>query len=484
MSGESQGHFRTVARLKGMRDVSQESWRTARDLQDRVMDLIGGFGYRRLETPILEPTDLFSRKSAGELASRIYSFADPGSALVSLRPEYTSSVIRHCLENAATVDLPARWQYSGPVFRYEASEPEAGGQFIQAGAELVGSSSVLADAEVLCLAGAALSHLGVRDWRLELADLDVLSSVLNAAGVSERARAFVISSMPRLRQGRQAIPGVMEEALRLHVTGEDSERDTLGQAVEGLDDDQARVVLRGLLQWSAADQLGQRNPGEVVDRLLRKLRGGDNEDTLRRGLELAGDLAVVRGEPGGALEEAGAIVRASKADETAFTRFSELLNLLASDSGLSGRLVLDFGLVRDLAYYNGIVFEVKHSSWAGALGGGGRYDGLAQALGGGAPLPALGFAYNLGAVQTLIGDDCIEGGAPWPSPTTLVAAENAASRRDALTAVDELRRQGVLAELEVGGRGLESALSYAVKRGMTRVLVAHQDGRRTSHTVE
>jgi len=77
---------KTVARLRGMHDVSQESWRTKRDLQDRLMELFGSYGYRCLETPILEPTDLFLRKSGGELASRIYSFTDPGSNLVSLRP--------------------------------------------------------------------------------------------------------------------------------------------------------------------------------------------------------------------------------------------------------------------------------------------------------------------------------------------------------------------------------------------------------------
>ena len=445
---------------------------------------MGGFGYRHLETPILEPTDLFLRKSAGELASRIYSFTDPGSNLVSLRPEFTSSIMRHYLEHAAKIGLPARWQYSGPVFRYELSHPETSGQFIQVGAELVGSSSVLADAEVLCLAGRVLSQFGLEDWRLELADLDVLNSLLTAVGVSERARTFIIGSVPRLRQGRQAIPNVMEEAQQLRITGRDNESDTLGQAVEGLDDNQARVVIRGLLEWSAADQLGQRNPDEVVDRLLRKLRGSDNEDTLRRGLELASDLAVVAGEPHEALPAAEDIVRAAGADESAFVRFSELVNLLQSISGILGRLVLDFGLVRDLAYYNGIVFEVKHASRIDSLGGGGRYDGLAQALGSREPVPALGFAYNLEAIQALTSSDHVPDNSAWPSPETLVVAENAGSYQYALTTIEELRLRGVLSELDVGGRGLEGALGYAAKQGMTQVLVVHQDGRNTSHTVE
>jgi histidyl-tRNA synthetase len=467
-----------------MHDVSQESSRRKRDLQDRLTDLIGALGYRHLETPILEPTDLFLRKSAGQLASRIYSFTDPGSSLVSLRPEFTSSIMRHYVEHDTGIDLPARWQYSGPVFRYEVSHPEASGQFTQVGAELLGSSSVMADAEVLGLTAEVLAHLGVTDWRLELADLDVLNSVLNAVGVSERARTFIIGSVPRLRRGRQAVPSVLEEAQKLRIVGGDADDDYLGQATKGLSDSQARVVLRGLLNWSAADQLGQRDPDEVVNRLLRKLRGSDSEETLIRGLELASDLAVVEGEPKDALSAAGALVAASGADESAFDRFSELLDLLQSNSRISGRLVLDFGLVRDLAYYNGVVFEVTHPDWPGTLGGGGRYDGLALALGSRESVPALGFAYNLEALLALSGggDDGSEVASP--SPLVLVVAEDASSYRQALMTAETLRHQGVPAELEVSGRGLEAALSYASKKGITQLIVVNHDGRRTTHTVD
>ena len=108
-----------------MKDFSHDSWRTKIDLQERLGDLFGSFGYSHLETPILEPTDLFLRKSGGALASRIYSFTDPGSNSVTLRPEFTSSIMRHYLEHAGDTQLPVRLQYAGPVFRYEVSNPEA-----------------------------------------------------------------------------------------------------------------------------------------------------------------------------------------------------------------------------------------------------------------------------------------------------------------------------------------------------------------------
>ncbi|HCL25518.1 MAG TPA: histidine--tRNA ligase, partial [Dehalococcoidia bacterium] len=142
----------TVSRLQGMTDLSEESWRSKQELQERLRQLLGEYGYRLLETPVLESTELFLRKSGGELASQLYSFIDSGSNAVSLRPEFTSPIMRHYLENASGIDLPARWQYCGPVFRYDSSHPEASGQFTQVGGELIGSSDVTADVELLKLA--------------------------------------------------------------------------------------------------------------------------------------------------------------------------------------------------------------------------------------------------------------------------------------------------------------------------------------------
>ena len=108
-----------VARLRGMDDVSQETWQRREDLQVRLVKLLAGYGYQRLETPMLEPTELFLRKSGGELASQLYSFTDAGSNAVSLRPEFTSPIMRHYLERADEVEIPARWHYCGPVFRFD-----------------------------------------------------------------------------------------------------------------------------------------------------------------------------------------------------------------------------------------------------------------------------------------------------------------------------------------------------------------------------
>ena len=475
--------MKPVARLRGMYDRSQDSWLRKRELQERLVELIGSYGYRFLETPILEPTELFLRKSGGQLASRIYSLTDADSNLVSLRPEFTSSIMRHYLEHAATIDLPARWQYSGPVFRYEEDE-NSSRQFTQVGAELLGSASVLADAEILSLAALVPVRLGLGDFRLELGDLAVLHSVLDTVDLSERARTFIIGNVPQLREGRPALPKVLERAHQLHLAGPSPEDSYLSAAIAGLDETQARNVLQGILQWTAVDQLGQRNPGEVVERLLRKLRGSDDIQKLQRGLELIADLVSIQGEPPAALEAAREVVRQAGADQTALDRLAELLDLLGADPGVAGNLVLDFGLVRGLAYYNGIIFEVKHPTRTGSLGGGGRYDGLSRALGSTDTVPALGFAYTLETLSELT-EESIGGDRTAPQRRSmLVLAEGREAFQSALQVAVEMRGGGSLVEVEVCGRVLAEGLAYARKKGLTEVIVVQQNGKRTTHSVE
>ena len=74
------------------------------------------------------------------MAAQMYSFTDPGGNPVSLRPEFTSSIVRWFLGEDQLDVLPLRAQYSGPVFRYR-GDYEEHRQFHQAGVELIGSGT-------------------------------------------------------------------------------------------------------------------------------------------------------------------------------------------------------------------------------------------------------------------------------------------------------------------------------------------------------
>ena len=474
--------MRPVTRLPGMFDLSQESWLRKRKIQDSLAELFGSYGYRQLDTPILEPTELFLRKSGGELASRLYSFTDAKSNAVSLRPEFTSPIMRHYLERQDGIDLPARWHYAGPVFRCE-DHGQAGGQFTQIGAELLGASSVLADAEILDLAARVPACLGLSGCRLEVSDLDVVHSVLDAIGVSERAKSLIVNSTSSLREGRKSVLGVLERAAALHVTDRSGDDEHLGRAIAGLDDSQARNVILGIMQWSAADQLGQRDPGEVVDRLLRKLRGGDDPDSLRRALDLVSDLAVVRGGPEEAIPAVRKVVQKAGAAPSALDRFEEFLGLAVSQTEVEKSVVIDFGLVRGLAYYNGLLFDVTHPEMAQPLGGGGRYDALARALGADGPLPALGFAYNLDALHSLVYGRVPAREDNSNVPAALVCADGPAAHRQALRAAQDLRREGISAEMDVATQNVDQTIAQAQRRGIPEVIAVDRDGQQTRHKI-
>ena len=473
-----------IARLRGMSDLTGESLRRRDSLLHRLTALLHGYGYRPIDTPLLEPTELFLRKSGGELASQLLSFNDPAGRAVSLRPEFTAPAIRHYLEHSSEIELPARWCYTGPVFRFAGpglqEDHSARSQFTQIGAELLGGASILADVELLTLALSALDETGISGWTLRLADLDVLNSLLDPLGLSERARAFVVQNVPRLGEGNSVIPRLMDESRRLHIVGQSADDDYLSQAVQGLDDAEARTVLLGVLHSNPLDQLGQRTPDEVVERLLRKIRRPDAEEGLLLALQSAAELAQVRGDAASALEGATDSLRRAGAGTSAVRRLDEVMHLLPDDITGSGQIELDFGLVRGLAYYNGIVFEVSHPGLPTPLGGGGRYDGLARDLGGDGHLPALGFAYNIDALLELTSGDsdaaAVRGG-------VLVLASSDEARSGALKVAQELRNQGDTAEIDVHGLSVSDAISNARRRGLNRVVAVEADGSASNYDV-
>ena len=500
--------------------------------------LFSVFGYQQLELPILGPAELFLRKSGGELAAQMYSFADAGGNQVSLRPEFTAPIMRHYLDSAGQTSLPVRWQYAGPVFRYSSaglSPALGGGQFTQIGAELIGSGTVLADAELLGMAARVPPELGLKSWRLRIGDLAVLHSLLDVAGLSERARSFIVSQIPRLAQGVSGLEAAMVRAQQLHLLGPGSEGEDLGLAVAGLDDDQARKVLQGFLGWKTGDasgrtphqisslpetptppnpdayvpsqpedsrsgepggnwgDFGRRDPSEIVDRLLRKIRGSDDRVNLRRGMELVAQLVAIKGTPAKALLSAESLLQEAGASLAALQRLAELVELLP-DSGDSStppidvnNLELDFGLARGLAYYNGIIFEIRHHSLSGPLGGGGRYDDLARALGNRDTVPALGFAYNLEALLATLGTGTSPGTSDEDSPaglaTVLVAVADRQKFGAATEKVEDLGRAGYSAEMDLEGRSLEEALSHARQRGMEILVWVSADGKAVTHQV-
>ena len=451
--------------------------------QDQLREFFSLYGYEVLDTPLLEPTELYLRKSGGDLANRLYTFTDPGGAQVSLRPEYTASIVRNYLEGASE-HLPERVQYAGPVFRYE-GDRKVYRQFVQVGAELLGSQHPRADAEILSLSCTALSSLGLSGYRLEMGDLGVFYGLLEALGLSERAVVFIVSSITELRRGEEGFASVWERAKQLRLVAPEPGETHLGAAIGEMDEEGARGLLHGLFQWAEVGSLGQREPSEVVERLLRKFRGTDDPASLQKGLELAHRLAAVRGEPDDCLMEAGGIIQSFGMKPSVLERLKEVMGLLDLDDVNGAKVVLDFGLARGLAYYTGIVFEIRHPAVEASLGGGGRYDGLARALGSPTNVPALGFAYTLEHLLDALDwrEEAQERRKDAPH-RVLVLAPNGEAYDKALGVARELRGRGTPVEMEVCGMSVEESLTHAKLKGIVEVIAVNTEGKSTTYRVQ
>jgi len=132
------------------------------DTFDRVRRL---YGFKRVEVPVIEPTAVFAR-SLGEttdvVSKEMYSFEDRGGESITLRPEFTAGIARAYISNGWQQFAPLKVATHGPLFRYERPQKGRYRQFHQLDAEVLGSDSPLADAELLVLADQLLKELGSR----------------------------------------------------------------------------------------------------------------------------------------------------------------------------------------------------------------------------------------------------------------------------------------------------------------------------------
>lgn len=124
------------------------------------------YGFGDMATPVFEFTGVFAR-SLGEtsdvVSKEMYTFADRGGEEVTLRPENTAAVMRAILQHGLLQQVPLRFFYAGPMFRYERPQKGRQRQFHQIGTELVGAPEPLADIEVIAIGQQILEALGIAE---------------------------------------------------------------------------------------------------------------------------------------------------------------------------------------------------------------------------------------------------------------------------------------------------------------------------------
>ena len=470
--------------FQSMPDLNESLWRPLNWASNQLRKLFNSRGYKFIDPPILESSDLFLRAGGGEMANRMYSFIDPGGNHISMRPEFTSSIVRHSIDLDSSTLLPFRIQYQGPVFRYAAGEEQT--QSHQAGVELIGSGSPQADAEIITLGCFGLSSLGLNRSCLVLSDLGLYNELLLAQGLSERGCLFVLSRLSLLQKGPDFLGKVREDAQKFGLVSDNNDTDQDYEWLGNINEPEARSLVIRFLNQEQLFHLGQRGPGEVADRLLRKLTGGRDGSKMDMSLEFTSHLALIRGEPNVAMAQAKELMKDYRVPSSSLDRLGRVLDLVSLDSLSGTRLVVDFGLARGIAYYSGIVFEMMSPELGMYLGGGGRYDNLASALGRPTKLPALGFAYNLEQILAELkrGDHCSEMPRLGAQNSILVVPANHHVYPIAVIVAQELRVGDTQVEVEVCDRPMEDSLAYARAKGIRSVVRVTESGERDVYDFE
>jgi histidyl-tRNA synthetase len=139
---------------------------------EQFNQLAAAAGFKPIETPLVEPAELFSR-TVGEgsevVSKEMYTFEDRGGNLLALRPEMTAGVGRAYLEHGmASWPQPVKLYYSGPAFRYDRPQEGRQRQFTQVGVEAIGEAQPSIDAQVIFLAQRYYRRLGLNKLTLQV----------------------------------------------------------------------------------------------------------------------------------------------------------------------------------------------------------------------------------------------------------------------------------------------------------------------------
>ena len=380
---------RPISAPRGTRDLLPEDGPAWSRVEEIARDLSRRYAFDRIETPLFERLELFSRglgESSDAVEKEMFRVSGAAGseeewAEWALRPEPTAGIVRAYLEHGMHVRPgPQRLWLIGPMFRYD--RPQAGRfrQFVQWDVEVIGDPGPMVDAELIELGQRFYAEAGVHD----------VIAYLNSIGD------------PTCRPGYRA----------------------------------------ALIEYFAAHE----------DRLTHDSRRRLRVNPLRVLDDKDLDPELAAGAP-------RSLDHLCDACRAHFAAVQALLD------GLGVRYEIDHRLVRGLDYYTRTTFEFYVAGRRGqqqALGGGGRYDGLAELLGG-SSTPGIGF--GIGIDRTVLA--AAEQGVATPpaAPLLVVVSADPDALAPRLAAAGTLRGAGLRVRADGSSRKLGRQLESAVKLG-------------------
>lgn len=157
---------------KGTKDLlPAESYRW-QEAEKKVKEVLESYNFKEIRVPVFEYTELFQRgvgETTDVVQKEMYTFDDKGGRSITLRPEGTAGVVRAYLENGmGSMPSPVKLWYNMGMYRYENVQKGRLREFHQIGAEVIGSSSYLADVDVILMANQIFEALNIPNIKLNI----------------------------------------------------------------------------------------------------------------------------------------------------------------------------------------------------------------------------------------------------------------------------------------------------------------------------
>ncbi|HQH25938.1 MAG TPA: histidine--tRNA ligase [Oligoflexia bacterium] len=399
--------------LKGFRDYLPQTTIARSEMIDRIKTVFQSFGFVPIDTPALEYADILLGKGSAETDKQLYRFLDNGQRDVALRFDLTVPLARFAAMHIGELGTPFKRYHIAPVWRAEKPQRGRFREFIQCDFDIIGTKSVLADAEIILVIHQTFRELGV-NHRIRLNNRRVLNGFLESLGALDKSCA------------------VLRAIDKLEKLGQDVVSTELKSEAHFSPEQTARVFDFLNLSQSASG-------GVPFFTELRKLL-----ESSRLGLE-------------------------------GITQLERILSILAESGVEPGSCIIDLSIARGLDYYTGSVFETTLIDLPeiGSVCSGGRYDNLAS-LYTSQELPGVGA--SVGLDRLLAGLEEL-GRIPARSSTAeiLVAIADPETAPQAIALAQRLRGHGLHVETYAQEAKLGAQLKYADRKNIRCIVIAGKE---------
>ncbi len=177
---------------EGVRDIYNVEYGKMLTLEERIQKEFQLYGYHDIQTPTFEYIDVFGEDIGTTPSMDLYKFFDKDGNTLALRPDITPSIARAVATLFEEESMPIRLCYTGHTFINHSNYQGRLREVTQMGVELIGDDSVLADAEMLSLVVESLLSVGLKEFQLNVSNVDFLQSMIEDAALDEEQEARVI----------------------------------------------------------------------------------------------------------------------------------------------------------------------------------------------------------------------------------------------------------------------------------------------------